>query len=118
MPQNLQYLENPTLLPYTFIKSLDTLDQKTTYPIGYFLLPQTAAVLLRNRVLSITELETVETEHVGLRRRTGVITNQRSIETRKFMKASAQFVDFYDGVSCFAIIDQRIIDEILRLSTD
>ncbi len=116
MTQNLNYLESLVHLPLTHVKSFTNISDECTYPLMNFLLPKTAAVLHLNGLLKLKTLTTVQTEHAPFQRLSGVIT-ALSHEAREFMEHNKQFVNFYDGIACFQIIDERIISEIERLSS-
>lgn len=116
MGQNLNALENPSLLPFSYVKNFQDLDGNTSFPQKRFLLSRTAAVLHINGLLNLSSLITVETEHAPFQRLSGVIS-PLSLKAREFMQNNHQFVDFYDGIACLQIIDERIINEIQHLAT-
>lgn len=115
MIQNLNYLESLVHLPFTHVKSLTHISGECTHPLMNFLLPKTAAVLHLNGLLQLKTLITVETENAPFQRLSGVVTPLSS-KAHEFMQHNRQFVNFYNAIACFQIIDDRIIREIEQLS--
>lgn len=118
--QNVNLIEDPSYLPFTYIGSLQMLSEDNKNGSGQILLPRTARTLAINGLLKPDMVIAVETEHFDLRRLQGVILNPllklivTPLKIYAFMEKNDQFARFTDRLNCYEITNQPMIDDIFK----